>query len=290
MKSRCGCVESLRKGSLQGVNFAICTNCRYLQWEPFNGSNFIESTFELELSDFPEAGKTVTVAELFRSVEIHLGSLMEGHSNVKVDYRKLGYVKSGSATGEDWGLNLDPDPDFESMCAKLSEVWLNHRDNEAFEELLAYADLGFPLAYAIDMGMVEASTTAVSLIRDTYRLLVALPVLDQTIEDSITVPLFSDITVWDIQAAEDEEQEEYMELVAERLHDYSTEAILLATLEDMFREMNDYMQKDVFFELKRHFSSFNVSGIPIDLRDSEMHLVHPLMLSGGIVIEPFIER
>ena len=290
MKSRCGCVESLRKGSLQGVNFAICTNCRYLQWEPFDGSNFIESTFELELSDFPKTGKTLTVSELFRSVETHLGSLMEGRSNIKVDYRKLGYVKNGSAAGEDWVLSLDPDAAFEAMCAKLAEVWLDHRDNEAFQELLAYADLGFPLAYAIDTGMVEASPTAVALICDTYRLLLGLPVLDQTIDDSITIPLFSDITVWDIQAAEDEEQEEYMELVAERLHDYTTEEILLATLEDMFREMNDYMQRDTFYELKRHFSSFSVSGNPIGFSGSEMYLVHPLMLSGGIVVEPVIER
>jgi len=288
MKSRCQCVDSLRKGSLKGVNFQFCTNCRYLKWEPVNGSTFIKSIFAMEFSGFPETGETVSMSDLIDSIEAHLGSFLNGASKVRIDYQSLGYVRDASSPAEKTGVKLDPEAPFDTKCAKLSEVWIDHRDTDVFQGLFEYADLGFPLAHAINIGMVEASPSAISLITETYKLLLELPVLDQKLEDTITIPLFEDITLWDIRAAEDEDEADYMSLVADRLHEYTTEAILLATLEDMFTEMNDYMQRDTFRELESHFSSFSVSETSIVASVSDMNLIDPIGFSAGMVIEPEI--
>ena len=290
MKSRCGCDESLRSGSLKGVNFFICTNCSYLQWETSAGLSLIESLIELEFSGFLESGRAILMSDLVNAVETHLQSFSTGSFPIKIDFRRLGFAAAGQIPGGKWSLALDPDATLSAKCATLADVWLYHRDDEVYKTLIAYADFGLPLAVAINSGMVETTKAAESFVSDTYRHLLALPTPDRRLVDSVRIPIIDDITSWDIRAAEYEEEEEMFALVAERLHEYTTEEILNTTIEDMFGEMMEYMQTDTAKELKRHFSTFRLPDTSVEVRVSEVDLRDPLQLSSARVIEPFIER
>ena len=60
---------------------------------------------------------------------------------------------------------------FKSKCLILSDLWLNWRDDEQFEEFIKYNDLGLPLAYAISEGIVVATDTAKQFINEAFDLL-----------------------------------------------------------------------------------------------------------------------
>lgn len=62
---------------------------------------------------------------------------------------------------------------FKTRCTILSDLWLNYRDDEQFEEFIKYNDLGLPLAYAISEEIVVATDTAKSNINETFELLLA---------------------------------------------------------------------------------------------------------------------
>ena len=73
---------------------------------------------------------------------------------------------------------------FTNRCRILSELWLDYRDDEEFQDFIQYNDLGLPLAYAIAEGIVEKTEIASNFINDI--LLSALGVKDtgfETIED-----------------------------------------------------------------------------------------------------------
>lgn len=207
LENHCSCNEQVRRGSLQGVNFRICTACPYLQWESVDGLSFIRSTFDLELSDFPSSCLGLSVSDLSSAVETHLGLLGGVNSNVRIESQHL--------------------------------------------------DL-------------------------TYRV--------ESFSDEVMIPLLDDFTVWDIRAAESEEEEELYPLVASKLAEYSSETIILETLEDMFTEMNDYMQREIFLTLNHHFSSFSFNGMQISARITGMNLESPISSANGLVIEQEIDR
>lgn len=79
--------------------------------------------------------------------------------------------------------------DYLSKVEILSEVWLDYRDDESFAELFEFADVGFPLAYVIDNGIVESSDQAETFIEQTFELLLKMLGLEDTGFDGI-VPLF----------------------------------------------------------------------------------------------------
>lgn len=62
---------------------------------------------------------------------------------------------------------------YEDKLAILTELWLNYRDDQNFEEFIAYNDLGLPLAYAISEGIVENTDLAATFILDTFELLLS---------------------------------------------------------------------------------------------------------------------
>lgn len=64
--------------------------------------------------------------------------------------------------------------DYRTKVEILADVWMDYRDDEGFAELIQFADLGFPLAYAIDNGIVENSDQAEGLIQQTFELLIKL--------------------------------------------------------------------------------------------------------------------
>jgi hypothetical protein len=62
---------------------------------------------------------------------------------------------------------------FDRICLILSELWLNHKKDPVFIEFIEYNDLGLPLAYAINEGIVEKTDIAEKFVRETFELLLA---------------------------------------------------------------------------------------------------------------------
>lgn len=62
----------------------------------------------------------------------------------------------------------------------LASLWLNFRYDEEFEDFVEYNDMGLPLAYAIDNGIVETSVLAEGFINETFELLLAGLELEDT--------------------------------------------------------------------------------------------------------------
>jgi hypothetical protein len=62
---------------------------------------------------------------------------------------------------------------FKNKCAILADIWLNYRDDQEFADFIEYNDLGLPLAYAIESGIVEKTERAKSFIEETFELLLA---------------------------------------------------------------------------------------------------------------------
>jgi hypothetical protein len=62
---------------------------------------------------------------------------------------------------------------FENKCIILSDIWLNYRYDDNFEDFSQYNDMGLPLAYAISEGIVKSTDTAATFIDETFDLLLA---------------------------------------------------------------------------------------------------------------------
>lgn len=78
--------------------------------------------------------------------------------------------------------------DFDTKAQILADVWVEYRDEEAFQELLSFADLGFPLAHAYNNKIirVEPEDEATWLIEQTFGLLLQLLNVEDTGYKSIT--------------------------------------------------------------------------------------------------------
>jgi hypothetical protein len=63
--------------------------------------------------------------------------------------------------------------DFSNKCAILSELWMNHRDEEALADFVEYNDLGLPMAYLINTELVTPNKSAEIYIDETFSLLAA---------------------------------------------------------------------------------------------------------------------
>jgi hypothetical protein len=55
----------------------------------------------------------------------------------------------------------------------LSDIWLNYRNDTEFEDFIQYNDLGLPLAYAINAGIVAITDRATEFVNETFALLLA---------------------------------------------------------------------------------------------------------------------
>ena len=62
---------------------------------------------------------------------------------------------------------------YENKASILSELWLNYKDDQNFEEFIKYNDLGLPLAYAISEGIVDSTEIAAGFVSETFELLLA---------------------------------------------------------------------------------------------------------------------
>lgn len=55
----------------------------------------------------------------------------------------------------------------------LSDLWLNYRNDEEFQDFVQYNDLGLPLAYAVSSNIVPLTKQAEDFINETFLLLLA---------------------------------------------------------------------------------------------------------------------
>jgi len=57
---------------------------------------------------------------------------------------------------------------FDTQCEILSDLWLNYRTEESVEPLFEYFDIGFPLAFAYNQGIIKLEPVAKSMIETTW--------------------------------------------------------------------------------------------------------------------------
>lgn len=62
---------------------------------------------------------------------------------------------------------------FENKTTILADLWLNYRYDTEFVDFIEYNDLGLPLAYAINEGIVDTTELATNFINETFDLLLA---------------------------------------------------------------------------------------------------------------------
>ena len=73
----------------------------------------------------------------------------------------------------------------------LSDLWVNYRFDEEFEDFFSYNDLGLPLAFLIDNKIANETMSGIALINETWDLFLAgLEIEDtgfETINDVLTI-------------------------------------------------------------------------------------------------------
>jgi hypothetical protein len=74
---------------------------------------------------------------------------------------------------------MDETP-FEVKCEILSELWMDYRDDENFDDLFNYGDLAFPLAYAVTNNIIESNESVEKFIVEVFDLLVSSMGLEDT--------------------------------------------------------------------------------------------------------------
>ena len=55
-----------------------------------------------------------------------------------------------------------------SKCDILTDIWINHSDDEQFEDFIEFNDLGLPMAYFISRGIVEMTPMAQELVDNSF--------------------------------------------------------------------------------------------------------------------------
>ena len=62
---------------------------------------------------------------------------------------------------------------YENKLNILSELWMNYRDEPEFVDFIEYNDLGLPMAYCLQAGIVKTTDMADKFINETFELLLA---------------------------------------------------------------------------------------------------------------------
>lgn len=60
-----------------------------------------------------------------------------------------------------------------NKIAILADIWINYRNDEDFEDFIAYNDLGLPLAYLLSEDVVAQTPQAMIFVSETFDLLLA---------------------------------------------------------------------------------------------------------------------
>ncbi len=57
---------------------------------------------------------------------------------------------------------------FDTQCEILADLWLNYRTEEEVIPLFEYFDMGFPLAFAHNQGIVKLEPVAIAMLGDCW--------------------------------------------------------------------------------------------------------------------------
>ena len=60
---------------------------------------------------------------------------------------------------------------YSKRCFILSDFWLNYKNEEDFEDFVAYNDIGLPLAFMITEDIVKSTTVAEVYVNEAWELL-----------------------------------------------------------------------------------------------------------------------
>ena len=80
---------------------------------------------------------------------------------------------------------------FSKRCEILSELWMNYRDNETFDDFIEYNDLGLPMAHLIAENLVEPTRQGEIYIDETFDLLLETLRIEDDNYDSLSEMLGS---------------------------------------------------------------------------------------------------
>lgn len=61
----------------------------------------------------------------------------------------------------------------EVRCDILSELWIEYRDQEDFNDFIDYNDLGLPLSFALAEGIVKPTDKSTMIVNETFDLFLA---------------------------------------------------------------------------------------------------------------------
>jgi hypothetical protein len=60
---------------------------------------------------------------------------------------------------------------FSDKCSILSELWLDHKNDKNFADLFSYGNVGFPLAFSVDSGIIDSNPTVESYVDELWTML-----------------------------------------------------------------------------------------------------------------------
>ena len=60
---------------------------------------------------------------------------------------------------------------FSKKCEILGDLWLEHQEDERFQDFFEYSDLGLPIAFAIQTKLIEKLTSeGIRIVEESFRL------------------------------------------------------------------------------------------------------------------------
>jgi hypothetical protein len=69
---------------------------------------------------------------------------------------------------------MNTNTDYSKQCEILEDLWINHTNNEIFEDFIELNDLGLPLAHMIANGIVESTPLAQEIVQQSFEDLLEL--------------------------------------------------------------------------------------------------------------------
>lgn len=90
-------------------------------------------------------------------------------------------AQCGAATGSSAksSAEISAPTTYENRCEILAQLWIEHKNDEEFEDFINLNDIGLPLAYAVSTEIVSSTKKAELFINETFEnLLVALSIQD----------------------------------------------------------------------------------------------------------------
>ena len=67
-----------------------------------------------------------------------------------------------------------------NILSILAEFWMENREDEEFEDYVAYNDLGLPLAYAANSNLAALTPGGQAIVEETFKILLDMLELSDT--------------------------------------------------------------------------------------------------------------